>query len=95
MSDKENILVFPAGSVIAFSSGEYSDYSYCGTVVTLKQCDLIELGKVYKEKHIPEYDWQDSPSPEGFSSWLVVNGYAMPVQWQEVHCGCYGRFELC
>lgn len=89
MSDRT--LIFPAGSAIILTEGEYSDKGIAGTVVTLKECDLPALAKQYRAATNPEGKaYGDDIS--GFVSWLVANGWAFPAEVQEVHLGGYSTF---
>ena len=86
MQDK--ILKYPAGKVIEFSSGEYSDYRTCGLIVTIKDCDLPKLAQEFSGGKA-RYD----TSHDEFATWLVANGYAMPVESALIHLGSYGEWE--
>ncbi len=82
-------MVFPAGSAIIFTSGEYSDFGICGCVVTLKQCDLKSLMKEYIST--AEAGWDSTPSLDDFPSWLVAQGHAFSADTQRVHVGDYSQ----
>jgi len=84
---------YPAGTAIAFASGEYSDFSYIGHVVTMKACDLPALIAEHKSTYVAKNDW-DEPSSDSFVAWLVASGHAFPADVSEVHIGSYGRLEL-
>lgn len=91
MSDK--VLNFPAGSVITMTTGEYSDFQISAYVVTLKHVDLPALVREFKATHQPEHD-HDKPSADRFPSWLIANGYCMPVETTEVQLGDgWGGFD--
>lgn len=91
MSDQTHI--YPAGTAIAFSSGEYSDFSYVGHVVTLKQLNLPERMQEFKDSFKPADEW-DEPDPNSFVAWLVSQGHCFPADVSEAHIGSYGRLEL-
>lgn len=82
-------LVFPAGRVIFFTSGEYSDYCIRGTVVTLKEVNILTLIEEFKNFHQPKHQY-DYPHPDGFVTWLITSGYVFPADTEEVHLGSYG-----
>ena len=84
-----DVLKFGAGVAIQFTEGCYSDFGLAGAVVTLKECDLIDLGKQY----IAEFDEDDWDRPD-FSSWLVMKGHAFPAEIQQVHEDDGHRFDL-
>lgn len=88
-----DVLVFNAGDIVAFSSGEYSDYGYVGHVVITRRCDMCNLVQEFKDNFIPEYDGDD-PSHDGFVSWLVITGRAVPFSPTEVHLGSYGQLQV-
>ena len=85
--------IYPAGTAIAFSTGEYSDFGYIGHVVTLKTCDLAALIDEFKGAFKPKDEW-DEPDPGQFVAWLVAHGHAFPADVSEVHLGSYGELEL-
>jgi hypothetical protein len=88
-----DILKFPKGSIITFTTGEYSSFSICGYVVTVQDCDLPALAQQYRDTHKPKADdYYYTVRPEGFPSWLIANGHCMPVSTSEVHVGNYGDF---
>lgn len=70
------------GEIITFSTGEYSDYGYCGTVIFTKNVDLIKfvqtefVGKSYRELII-----------EDIASALVARELALPLQTREIYLG--------
>jgi hypothetical protein len=94
----DGTLKFPRGSVIEFSSGEYSDYGTVALVVTTEDTDLPALAKIYaaeeraKIKKRKGQDWE-KPNPNAFPSWLIAKGHALPVTHTEVHLGSYGHFS--
>lgn len=90
MSD---VLKFQRGIVLLFSVGEYSDFGYCGQLVTLTECDLPALAQQYVAAHNPKDEWDDKPRCEDFASWLVANGHCAPLACETVHIGSYGDFE--
>lgn len=86
MSD---VLNYPTGSIMVFTYGAYSDYGITAFLVAIKPCNLPLLAKEF-QKTRDEWDRED---PDGFGSWLVAQGYAMPVDHSEVHVGEYGRWD--
>lgn len=84
------VLRYPKGSVLQFTTGQYSDFRTCGLLVAVQNLDLPKLAqKMTAGKH--RYDGAEH---EDFASWLVANGHAMPVDSSEVHLGEYGRWEI-
>jgi hypothetical protein len=88
-----SILKFPAGSAVIFSSGDYSDRSNIATLIMLKECDIPSLVKKYGEEYPPSCYGYDA-KVDRFPTWLIVQGYAMAADVQEVHLGGYSGFEL-
>jgi hypothetical protein len=82
------VLVFPAGSTIMFTSGEYSDFRMCGCFVTLKECDLKALMREFMLT-APIEKWSRTPEPNNFGSWLCAQGHAFTADIQTVHVGDY------
>jgi hypothetical protein len=90
------ILKYQPGTVLCFTCGAYSDFNLCGSVVTIKECDLPKLVGKFKEwKRLPENQSysEEEADPSDFPSFLIVSGYAMPLDCQEVHLGEYSTFE--
>lgn len=75
------------GEIINFSYGEYSDYSYCGNVVFLKDCDLVEVKNLYKKFIIESKGYPDT---SGFVTWMVSKEYCVQISCREIHLGSYG-----
>lgn len=85
--------VYPRGTVVAFSEGEYSDFGYAGHVVTVVDCDFPALAKEFSKNYKPKDEW-DRPDPHSFIAWLVVNEKCFPATVSEVHLGEYGRLSV-
>lgn len=96
MSDE---LRYPKGTIVLFSEGQYSDFGYCGQVVTLCDLDLraevnswrIALGKDEDGNWIADnYDH----GPDVFVAHLIASQVCAPLECSTVHIGSYGRVEL-
>ncbi len=87
----DTTLKYRRGTALVFTTGEYSDYGISAMLVTIKDCDLPTLAKEYRAGDT-NADSYDRGRPEGFGSWLVANGHAMPMEAQSVHLGDYGEF---
>lgn len=87
-----DVLKFPAGSAIGFTTGEYSDYSFHGVLIALKEVDLPTLAKAYaaEKRASGDYNWLDL---DAFLPWLIVNGYMMAADVESVHLGSYSKFD--
>jgi hypothetical protein len=81
-------LCYPIGSILTFTDGEYSDFHLAAYLVTIKYCDIPKLAQECANGKIAHKDL--FANPENFPAWLIVNGYAMPVDHSEVHLGEYG-----
>jgi hypothetical protein len=94
------VLKYPRGTALQFTSGEYSDFCTRGLVVTIKDLDLHEAATAYMREQCdatPDEDRRSfgvSYDLGGFVSWLVAQGYAMPADVEEVHLGEYDRFAF-
>ena len=88
-----NELKFGPGKVIFFSEGEYSDYGYCGRVVTLRDLDLRAVADEFRRQY-KATDEYDTPDPDSFVAWLCANQYVVEIDSNEVHLGSYGRLEF-
>lgn len=89
----ENILKYPAGTILLCEEGEYSDFGYCGQLVTLCECDLRALAAEYTEKYKPKSDY-DRPDACGFVAWLITTQKCAPLECQTVYLGSYGELKL-
>ena len=84
----------PVGTVVVFSTGEYSDYGYCGMVRVLKplHADLWENMRTAANV-LPDYaqgDEQYRRFDEGAAiAWLVAQGYVEEMEYTELHMGDY------
>ena len=81
---------YPAGAVIVFTRGEYSDFTTCGHVRALVSLDLPELAQKFAAETKDEdgdYDLYD------FIPWLVRTGAVEAADTHEVHLGAYSSFE--
>ena len=81
---------FPAGSVVAFSSGEYSDYSIGAFSKVLKPINEAVWNAM--RAACKGTDWDPDRFDDGKAvPWLVANGYIEEIEYQELHLGDYGR----
>ena len=91
MSERpKRTLFYKKGSVLQLTVGEYSDFRTCGLLVAIQDIDLPKLAQ---EMTDGKNSYDDGSEPGDFASWLIANGYAMPVDANEVHLGAYGRWE--
>lgn len=82
------------GNYLILSTGEYSDYSFTGPYLILKDFTFRQIVDEIKEKFIPT---QYNIEPENYSigPYLIINGYINDIDnCVEVHCGSYGSLEI-
>lgn len=92
-------LKYPKGTILLLEEGEYSDFGYCGHLVTLCELDLRKevqewregLGKDEDGDWVVD-DWRHGPS--ALIAHLVASQKCAPLECQTVHIGSYGRVEL-
>ena len=94
----DTTLKLRAGAAITFTSGEYSDFGTCGTMIMLKDVDLAERAQAYDaaqraEKVEDVEAGYYSTDLHGFPAFLITSGFAMAADVQEIHLGCYSEFE--
>lgn len=90
---------YPKGTIVLFEEGEYSDFGYCGQVVTLADLDLekaardwrISLGKSEDGEWIAD-DWDHGPSE--FVAHLIATQVCAPLECQTIHIGSYGKLSI-
>lgn len=85
--------IYPAGAVIAFETGDYSDFGYIGHVVTTRDCDFVALAEKYRENFVSNDEYH-KPDPDGFVGWLTINEFVFPATVSTLHIGSYGRLEI-
>jgi hypothetical protein len=71
-----------AGTMLAFSGGEWSDKWTVGPFEVLRdfeQADVVEryLSSIDGQKD--KFGHDDEPSEDGFTAWLTLNGYIVDV----------------
>lgn len=100
----------PAGSLICFSTGEYSDYSYTGHFVTLSAVTAEHVQEAreaaenaYRVADEAQDAWKSEsgePYPsyvnkqEAFIAAMIRAGLLMSVPVAEYHLGSYGELEI-
>lgn len=90
-----------AGKLYVFSTGEYSDYSYCGAYVALQDVTEEKIDEIVasinerKEKEEDELGWCEFDVHEAFQAALIREGYIACIDLHEIHIGSYGTLDLC
>lgn len=96
-------IVVPAGKLVVFSTGEYSDYQHAGHFVVLENITRGVLPEVIDEcKKLARAE--NAKNDYGFSEEYGADGYFIPalirrglildVTCIEIHYGSYGELEL-
>lgn len=69
-------MVIKVGTIVAITSGEYSDYCLDGHVIALKDFDPNVLAGTFKENNVikAEYHGKDA-----FLAYLIINGFVDPT----------------
>lgn len=78
---------YPKGTIVLFSEGEYSNFGYCGEVVTLQDLDLDAAIAEFKDGK--EYE----RGPSDFIAHLVATQVVAPLDCSTVHLGSYGELR--
>jgi hypothetical protein len=82
------------GEVVAFSSGEYSDYRIGSFAKVLKPLNKAVWDEMVAACTVPpDYDPDGDPrfDEDKAVPWLVKNGYIEEVEYTELHLGDYHR----
>ena len=92
-------MIYKAGTIVLFEEGDYSDFGYCGQVVTLCDLDLPAAIQAWKEGLGVDKDGRpiaDSykHGPSAFVAHLIKTQQCAPLECQTVHIGGYGRVGL-
>lgn len=87
------VMVYPAGTILLCEEGEYSDFGYCGQLVTLKEVDLPKLATEFKLLTKDRDIW-DTPTPNEFVAWLVAQQHCAPLNCETVYIGAYGKIVI-
>lgn len=83
-----------AGELLAFSTGEYSDYSvqmFCRALKDIDMSVVEAFQSLPEEKTKEPWAWD---STDRFQTYLEENGYVERLAYKEVHLGSYGRLDL-
>lgn len=93
----ENSLMMSAGCLVAFSTGEYSDYGYSGTFVALQNVTRKQVMDLSKEVNSSADNDEDN-YPDRHSMFIAAcirNGWLICVDMTEIHIGSYGELTPC
>ena len=85
--------IYKVGTILLLETGEYSDYGYCGQLVTLCDLDLREAMDEYKGQYKAKGEW-DGPDQSGFVGWLCSTQKCAALECQTAHIGSYGALDL-
>lgn len=90
----------PKGTIVFFTSGEYSDYGISGHFITiddLSKEDFIEAREtVSVQKNVAEQKEEYSyfNEHEAFINRMILTGKMVAVTTYEMHIGSYGKLEF-
>ena len=84
-----------AGQLVAFSTGDYSDYKIRGSYVVLKDVTAEMMSKFVAEVKAAEEaaKWGGDLSSM-FTARLISEGCLADINLREIHIGNYGELEL-
>jgi len=86
--------IYP-GTTLIIETGDYSDYTFHGPFVVVKEIDKDEIEKEFLAQWTPKKSWEEHPSPDHFLGWLASNLYIISMpQVFTWHIGGYGQVEL-
>ncbi len=87
---------YAAGSLVVFSSGEYSDFGYNGHFVVLQRLTLADM-QAATARYLASlkagdatYNYFARPSCETMTAELIRAGFLLPLQCTEIFTGDYG-----
>ncbi len=80
-------LRYTKGTLIAFESGAYSDFTFDGMLVAIVDIDLCQLANEYVQEQREAKPLRSVNYHYGFVEWLVVNQHAMPIDYSTVFLG--------
>lgn len=68
-------MIIKKGTIVAITSGEYSDYCLDGHVIALKDFDPQEQAREFKENNVIQ-EYRDRSA---FLAYLIINGFVDPT----------------
>jgi hypothetical protein len=98
MDDQANYLT--AGTLVTFTSGEYSDYSMHGTFVALETVSFEQANELAKEItakqdiEVEKNGWYDGDVHLDFQSACIKRGWLLEVNNTERHIGSYSYLAI-
>lgn len=93
---------YEVGQILVLESGEYSDFSIEGILVTLKAFDIIDLAKLFWSEVVKDAAAKLRANPcayidvqaNSFVGWLVAKEYCAPVQYSSFSIGSGSNTDL-
>lgn len=84
-----------AGSLIVFTTGEYSDYSFIDHFLVLQDIPKEKIAEIEREVRKREAQSKEALNPYVvFISLLIREGFLLSISVTEYHLGSYGKLEL-
>jgi hypothetical protein len=69
-------MIIKKGTIVAITTGEYSDYCLDGHVIALKDFDPQEQARIFQAGNVI----QEYHGREAFLSYLIINGFIDPTE---------------
>lgn len=84
-------MIIKANTILVFTHGEYSDYSFDGPLHVTRDFDQAEVSSEFRAQWKRPDEWTYRPSESDFIAWLTKEGYVEAIDnvhtW---HIGDYG-----
>lgn len=83
--------VMNPGEFLILETGEYSDSTWTGPFIVVREIDKAKVADEYRATCDPDPYTEDAATPEGFIGWLAKSGYIVDVptahRWHVGSCG--------
>ena len=86
-------MIYKAGTILLLEEGEYSDFGYCGQLVTLDELNISDAVETFKSSFVPKNEW-DTPDPGAFVAWLCTTQRCAALNHETLHIGSYGNLRI-
>jgi len=85
------IPIFEPGTIIQFSYGAYSNYEVIDTLIVIKEIDMSKVTQQFYNdtKYFNKYSKTWNITENDFVTYVVINEYAVPLNYHECHLGDY------
>jgi hypothetical protein len=79
----------PAGTLLCFTEGAYSDYGICGNFVVLQDIKPDDALEALEQAHKDNTSEFVGPDQEAFIAKMIRGGFLASVNVHEIHLGSY------